>query len=87
MKDERLVNPKHASLLPPSCLFDHLVGAAEQRERKREAERLGGIEVDDQLDFGGLLDRQVGRLLALENAAGVDAGAMVRFRQSCLRSS
>ena len=38
-----------------------------------EAERLGGLEIDDQLDFGGLLHRQVGRLLALEDAAGVDA--------------
>jgi hypothetical protein len=37
--------------------FDHLVGAAEQRERDRKAERLGGLEVDVQLDFGGLLDQ------------------------------
>jgi hypothetical protein len=37
--------------------FDHLVGAAEQRQREGEAERLGGLDVDDQLDFGGLLDR------------------------------
>jgi hypothetical protein len=32
-----------------------------------------------QLDFRGLHDRQVSRLLALENAAGVDAGLTVRF--------
>src|SRR5262245_53382694 len=38
-----------------------------------EAERLGSLEVDDQLDFGGLLDRQVGGFLALENAARVEA--------------
>ena len=43
-----------------------------------EAERLGGLEVDDQLELGGLLDRQVGGLLALENSAGVDAGLTVR---------
>ena len=41
--------------------------------RHGEAERLGGLEVDDQLDFRGLLDRQIGWLLALENPAGVDA--------------
>jgi hypothetical protein len=38
-------------------LFDHLVGAAEQREREGKAERLGGLEVEDQFDFCGLLNR------------------------------
>jgi hypothetical protein len=49
--------------------FDHLIGAAEQRQRNGDAERLGGLEVDDQLDFYCLLDRQVGGLVALENPA------------------
>ena len=31
----------------PVSLFDHLVGAAEKREREREAKRLRGFEVDD----------------------------------------
>jgi hypothetical protein len=35
----------------------------------------------DQLDLSELLDRQIGQLLALENAAGVDAGLTVRVRK------
>jgi hypothetical protein len=32
-------------------LFDHLVGAAEQRKWEADAQRLGSPYVDDQLDF------------------------------------
>jgi hypothetical protein len=50
-------------------LFDHLVRATEQRDREIEPERFCGLEVDDQLDFGRLLDRQIGWFFALEDAA------------------
>jgi hypothetical protein len=53
--------------------FDHLVGAARHGQRDVDPERLGGLEVDVQLDFRCLLDRQIGRLRALENPAGIDA--------------
>ena len=33
-------------------LFDHLVGGGEQRRRHCEAERLRGLEIDRQLEFG-----------------------------------
>jgi hypothetical protein len=48
-----------------ASLFDRLIGAADQRQRHGDAERLRGLEIDDQLDLSGLLDRQVGRLRAL----------------------
>ena len=31
--------------------FDHLVGAGEHRERESDAERLGSLEISDQLDL------------------------------------
>src|SRR5215470_3673169 len=51
--------------------FDHLVGECEQPIRHRQAERFGGLEVDNQHVSGGELDREVGRLLALKNAVDV----------------
>ena len=48
----------------PLILFDQFVGAAEQRHWNSEAERLGGLKVDDQLEFGRPLNRQIGRLVA-----------------------
>jgi hypothetical protein len=57
--------------------LDYLVRGGQQRFRDGKPERLGGFEVDDQFDLCHPLDGQVGRLLALENAAGVNAGQMM----------
>jgi hypothetical protein len=43
-------------------LFDHLIGAGEHSLRNNKAERFGGLEVDDQLDFRNLDNRQISRL-------------------------
>src|SRR6266404_486375 len=59
-------------------LLDHLGGAQQNRGRDGDAERLRGLEVEDQLDFGRLLDRQVGWLLALEDAIDAAGRAPVR---------
>jgi hypothetical protein len=52
---------------PKLRLLDDLVGAAEQRDWEGKAERFGRLEVDDQLDFHCLLDRQLSRLGTFEN--------------------
>ena len=63
-------------------LFDDLVSATEERDREGETQRPGGLEIDDQLDFGGLLDGQIGRFLAFENAPGVESGQTLRVRNA-----
>jgi hypothetical protein len=37
--------------LPPFISFDHLVGEREQRRRHVEAKRLGGLQIDDELEL------------------------------------
>jgi hypothetical protein len=51
-------------------LFDYLVGAREQRWRHGQAERLGSLEIDRQIDLGRPLDREVSRFRALDNLVG-----------------
>jgi hypothetical protein len=51
-------------------LFDHLVGAGKNQGRDRQAERLRGLDIDDEVEFYDLLDRQVGRIGAFKNFAG-----------------
>src|ERR1700730_17418672 len=52
--------------------FDDIVGEGEERRRDCEAERLRGLEVNDQLEFRRLLDREVGRFRAFEDFVHVD---------------
>src|SRR5438874_2999737 len=74
---ERTRSPRNRDPSPDSAqrnsranqgrLFDHLVGADEQRLWHRQTERHGRLEVDHQLEFGWLLDRQVGGCRTLED--------------------
>jgi hypothetical protein len=52
-------------------LFDHLVGACEQRRRDGQAECLRGLQINDQLEFSWRLHRQVRRFLPLEDAIDI----------------
>src|SRR5262249_14541140 len=53
--------------------------AGEQRGWHFEAERLGGLYIDGQLDLRGLLHREVGGLLALENTIDVASCAPIQI--------
>jgi hypothetical protein len=61
-------DPKRALAAKVFCvarfLFDHLVGAQQNRLRHSKAECLGGLEVDDKLLLGRDLDTQVHRSIA-----------------------
>src|SRR5262245_46012294 len=52
-------------------LFDHLISACQQRGRDRQAERLGRLEVDDEVELVDLLDRQVPGVGAEKDALDV----------------
>ena len=51
--------------------FDHLVGAGEERGARCKPERLRGLEVDNKLEFRGLLDGEVAGLCPLEYLVNV----------------
>jgi hypothetical protein len=52
--------------------LDHLVGAGEQSGRDVQAECLRHNQVNDEVELGRLLDRQIGGLLALENPGDIE---------------
>jgi hypothetical protein len=52
-------------------LFNHLVGALLKMQSHVEAERLGGLEVDHQLELDRGLDGKLARLRALEDAIDI----------------
>jgi hypothetical protein len=64
-----------------ASLFDHLVGAGEQRGRHCEAKCLRRLEIDDQFELGWLLNRQITRLLTFKDATGINADDAKRIRK------
>ena len=48
------------------ALLDHLIGAGEDRGRDRQAQRVGGLQIDGKSVMGRLFDRQIARCGAVE---------------------
>src|SRR6516162_10303463 len=69
-------NLTHAPQQTP-LLFDHFVGAKQDRWRHGKAERLGGLEVHDHLKFRRKLHREIARLLAAQDAIHISGGAAI----------
>ena len=64
---------QHMPRVRKAELFDYLIGGGDQGRRNGKAEHPRGPGVDDQLELGRLHDRQIRRLRALEDAAGIDS--------------
>src|SRR5215468_5748259 len=62
-------------LMGQHTLLDHLVGALYEGLRNREAEGLGGLQVDHQLELAGLLHGEVAGPGAFQDLVHVDGRA------------
>src|SRR5262249_39314771 len=63
--------------------FDHLVGAGQERFGDRQPERLGGRQIDHEIELSRLLDRNVAWLCPAQNLVDVVGGTPEQGRPVC----
>src|SRR3984893_11921105 len=61
-----------------ALLFDNLVSAQQERLGDRQAQRLGGCQVYDEVELGRLLDGDITRLRPAQNFVDIACGAPVK---------
>jgi hypothetical protein len=74
------LDPKRLSSANLFCtakvlLFDHFVGAQQDRLRHRRTKRLGGLDVDSHLEFDRQLNGKVRRLCPAQDAIDIGCRA------------
>ena len=52
-------------------LFDHLIGAGEQRRRRCQTKSFCRLEIDSKLELVRLLNRKIGRVRTFEDAIDI----------------
>src|SRR5260370_1709232 len=60
------------TLKHPPGLLNHLIRPLQERRRERQAEGLGGLEIDDEFELGRLLDGKVAGLGTLDDSIHVE---------------
>ena len=65
----------------PRASFDDRIGGRLQRQWHGEAKLPCGLQVDDQVELDRLLDRQVGRPCAFENAIDIGGRSAEQVRR------
>ena len=73
---------RHFALRQNSVLFDHLVGAGEQRRRDFEAKRPRCGQIDDEFKPGRLLNRDIGRFCSPQNFVDNLGRAPIKLRET-----
>src|SRR5580704_13719382 len=57
--------------------FDHLVRSSGKRQRNENVQQLRGSEIDDEVYFGGLLNRQVSGIVTSQDTRCIDTSQPV----------
>src|SRR5262249_56586526 len=84
LRPDAEISGGEVSFEPPSRFtsLDHLVGDLLQMQWHVDIKCLGGLDIDDEFELCGLLDRQGGGPFAPEKPNGVDTRLSLRILQT-----